>query len=314
MKKVIALLPLLLPLAASAQEKIYLKSQKAPLEGTITEIGLNEIKYRPSDAQQLVMSIDKQDLVKIVYQSGRTQFFTDPLQDFSYYKGQKKYIVKVGLLSPLFGYTDLYLEHSQKPGRSVEFQANVIGLGKNLLYERDYDQFRNNDRKMDQKGFSVGAGMKFLRLPDYNTGQLKLRHILQGSYIKPAISIGYYQRNFTTYTTTGMPPYYNTVRKGIVTGNVSVALGKQWVLDNTLSIELYGQIGLGFDNYQSVRERIISDASGSPVDYYMSDDGAHSNFGHLKTGRDDLGLTLNCGLKVGYLFNWKKPKGEQPGQ
>lgn len=306
MKKTLALLALMVCItaAAIAQEKIYLTTQKAPLEGTVTEIGVSEIKYRPSDADQLIMVLDKQEVVKIVFKSGRVQYFTDPMQDFNYYKGQRRNAVKVGLLSPVFGFTDIYLERAVKPGRSTEFQLNAIGLGKNIYYDNMDRNFNSQDIYIDQRGASIGAGIKFVRVPDFNTGNLKLRHIMQGGYIKPAINIGYYQRNFIAYDQFS-PNGYKLERKGVFTSNISVTLGKQWILDNSFSIEIYGNLGLGIDNFRKQQQKMLDD-NGSPS--YLNDMNVpYSNFGYTRFGRDDIGLTLGGGVKIGYLFNWKKP-------
>jgi hypothetical protein len=307
MKRLFALVALMacFTVSAFAQEKIYIKSQKAPLEGTIIEIGVSEIKYRPSDAEQLVMVVEKEDVVKVVFKSGRVQYFADVMQDFTAYKGQRRNIAKVGLLSPVFGYTDFYLEHADKPGRSMEYQLSIIGLGKNIYYDNSY--YSPRELFINQRGASIGAGIKFVRVPDFNTGRLKLRHIMQGGYIKPAITVGYYQRDLISYyydPSIGIDQY-NTKRKGIFTSNISISLGKQWILDNTISIEIYGSLGMGFDNFRSSQEKFVKDNGGSSP--YVNDENIpYTNFGYTRFGRGDLGLTMAGGLKIGYLFNWKK--------
>ncbi|GAA4455022.1 hypothetical protein [Rurimicrobium arvi] len=290
-------------LSASAQEKIYLKNQKEPISCTVREIGTTEIKYTPSDAEQLVIAVPRNDVEKIVFKSGRTQYFTDPLNDFSYYKGQKKWAVKAGLFSPALGYTDLYLEKSIKPGRSIEFQGTIIGLGKNRTYYNSYTSYQNSN--MNQRGFSVGVGYKVLKMPDFELANRKMMHILQGSYIKPSVSIGYYQKNFvTTDYTTGS---YSLVRKGVVTSHIAIAFGKQWILDNTIAIDVYGMAGLGIDNYRSQQMKVQNEVNG-PATYVSDDVVPYSNFGYTRFGRGSTGVTLGAGVKVGYLFNCKKPK------
>jgi len=294
-----------LSVSAMAQDKIYVKTQKAPLEGRIVEMGINEIKYKPKDAEYMVTVIEKQDIVKIVYESGRTENFTDPLDDFKYYMGQNKNVVKIGLLSPLFGFTDIYYERALKPGRSVEGQINIIGLGQNIRYN-SLSGNGNDDMRVNQKGASVGIGMKFLRLPDYNTGRLRLRHILQGSYLKPVVNIGYYKRDFIQEDQ-NMGTYKMT-QKGIVTGNLGIILGKQWVYDNTLSLELYGMLGIGYDNFRTVQQKMINDAGNTWLDDRSV---PYPNFGYTRFGTNDVGLTLGGGIKIGFLFHFKKDKEKE---
>lgn len=286
-----------------AQEKLYLKNQKEPISCKVSEININSIKYHPNDADQLLIEVSKAEVEKIVFKSGRVQVFTDPLEDFNFYKGQKRWIAKVGLLSPAFGYTDLYLEKSIRPGKSVEFQANIIGLGKNITY---YNSYVNSDNlHINQRGASIGAGMKVLRLPDFELSNRKLLHILQGSYLKPAISLGYYQRDFIVSDPINYT--YSTKTKGIMTSQISVTVGKQWILDNTFSLEIYGLVGLGVDNFRHQQNRIKKDNSNG--NSYLEDENIpYQNFGYTRFGRGDVGVAIGGGLKIGYLFNCKKSK------
>lgn len=305
MKQLCILLMILTGLSGlvSAQEKIYMKHQKEPISCTVKEIGISEIKYTPSDADQLIIAVPKGDVEKIVFKSGRTQYFSDPLNDYAYYNGQRKYALKAGLFSPALGYTDLYLEKSLKPGRAVEFQATLIGLGRNRTYYNNYTNYQNSN--MNQRGFSVGVGFKALRMPDFEPGNRRMMHILQGSYIKPAVSVGYYEKNFvaTDQNTGG----FSLVKKGVVTSHISISLGKQWILDNAISIEVYGSTGIGIDNYRTQQMKAATDVNGTGA--YLADDVLpYANFGYTRFGRGSTGVTVGAGVKVGYLFNTKKSK------
>ncbi|MDI9320187.1 MAG: hypothetical protein QM530_06875 [Phycisphaerales bacterium] len=314
MKKIIALLAciFLFEAYAQAQETIYLNNQKEPIECQVVEINSTEVKYKPADAEQLVVGVNKSEVHKIVFKSGRVQYFTDPLKDFSYYKEQKKWIAKVGILSPVSGFTDFYLEKSLKPGKSLEFQVNITGLGKNvpILGSGIQNGNSNEDIFYDQKGFSAGLGLKVLRMPDFELANRKIMHILQGSYIKPNVILGYYQRNMLYNDPTNNID--KTKVKGVVTALVSITLGKQWILDNTISIDIYALIGLGIDNFRRQQAKTISDAGGiDPYEYnkYLP----YRNFGYTRLGRGDEGIAIGAGIKVGYLFHWKKPKKDMVG-
>ena len=72
MKKQLLLLALILTsVIAFSQDKIYTRLQIKPIDGEVVEIGTNEIKYKAPDRPSLVISIDKQDVVKIVYKNGQ---------------------------------------------------------------------------------------------------------------------------------------------------------------------------------------------------------------------------------------------------
>lgn len=297
--------------SASAQEKIYLKHQKDPIDCKVLEINSTEIKYAPSDADGLQIGVSKNDVYKIVFKSGRVQYFTDPLQDFSYYKGQKRWIGKFGVLSPAFGFTDLYLEKSVKPGKSVEFQVNIIGLGQRLEYQNWYGYGGQIKTYVNQRGASIGAGIKFLKMPDFETSNRKLVHILQGSYLKPTVSIGMYQRDFFFYETPIAGPYNPSIitqKKNVFTSQIALQTGKQWILDNTFCIDLYALVGLGIDNFRQNQNTPPSDVSGGTFVSIIEENMPYSNFGATRIGKGGAGLILGGGIKMGFLFNTKKTK------
>ncbi len=287
-----------------AQEKLYLKTQREPIDCQITEINTAEVKYKPSDAEQLTIGVSINDVDKIVFKSGRVQYFRDPLKDFNFYKGQKKWNLKFGLLSPASGFTDFVLEKSVKPGRSVEYQLNVIGLGKNVnITSQLYGT--NQELMFDQMGASVGIGLKVLRMPDFQTTNRRLQHILQGGYLKPAVQLGYYQRNFVYYDPNTF--LLTTRKQGVVNTMISMTIGQQWILDNTFSIDIYGLIGIGFDNFRRQQFNLAQEVNPSDPSSYL-DQMPYRNFGYTRFGRGDAGVALGGGLRLGYLFNTKKKK------
>ncbi len=287
---------------AAAQDKIYTTTQKAPIEGEVTEVGVGEIKYKPTGRPFPVVTLDKQDVVKIVYGNGEVFMINNPLKDFAVYSGQHKWNAKLDVLSPLLGYTNLFLEHSVKPGRSMEYQLNIIGLGKDQQLQ--YSGYNGNyiqGATFNAQGIGLGIGAKFLRLPDYVNGQIRLRHILQGSYIKPAISASFYSRNFVGTDVYGTP---ELVRKSVYAIQPNLSIGRQFILDNTISLELYGTIGYSFDNVRS-QERTVQNDRMQPV-YISIDNSPFNGFGYTRFSSGDFGLTLNAGIRVGYLFDFKK--------
>jgi hypothetical protein len=287
---------------ASAQDKIYTTTQKAPIEGEVTEISVAEIKYKPTGRPFPVTTLDKQDVVKIVYANGEVFMVNNPLKDFAVYGDQRRWNAKLDLFSPLLGYTNLFLEHSVKPGRSIEYQLDLIGLGKDqYINYPNYNGTSYPDAKFGARGIGLGYGIKFLRLPDYVNGQVRLRHILQGSYLKPAISAAYYSRNFIGSDLFGVPTLQ---RKPVFDINPNITFGRQFILDNTISLELYGTIGYSVDNVRATDKSVQNDRTGPT---YISDDSSPFNaFGYTRFSSGDFGLTLNGGIRVGYLFNVKK--------
>jgi hypothetical protein len=281
------------------QDKIYTKLQKNPIEGEVTEISVNEVKYKPLGRPFPVVTIDKQDVIKVVYKNGQVFMISNPLQDYTVYQDQHKWNLKLNLLSPLLGHTQLFLERSKKPGRSIEYELNLIGLGKDQALQND---FLSGDVKYEARGAGVGIGLKFLRLPDYVNGQVRLRHIMQGSYIKPAISLDVYSRNFIASRQGGG---FVTERKTVFAIHPHITFGRQWIMDNTVSIELYGLVGYAIDNVRANEKSLVDDTGQFPT--YIPNL-PFNGFGYTRFQKDDFGLTLGLGLRIGFLFDWKKEK------
>lgn len=291
---------------AFAQDKIFTTTQKAPIEGEVVEVALNEIRYKPTGRPNPIISVDKQDVVKIVYGNGEVFMINNPLKDYGVYTGQHKWNAKLDLLSPVLGYTNLFLEHSIKPGRSVEYQLNLIGLGKDQNLYADYWGGSSVDQPTFQaKGAGIGIGMKFLRLPDYVNGQVRLRHILQGSYIKPNISLSYYTRNFLGRDSFGVQ---TTERKPVFAVNPNITFGRQFILDNAVSLEIYASVGFSIDNVRQQEENVRNDSQ-FPYPYYYSPE-PFNGFGYTRFSDGNMGLTLGAGIRVGYLFDFKKQESK----
>lgn len=287
---------------ALAQDRIFTTTQKAAIEGEVVEVTTTEIKYKPTGRPFPMTSLEKQDVIKIVYANGEVFMITNPLKDYAVYNGQHRWNIKMDLLSPLLGYTNLYLEHSQKPGRSVEYQLNLIGAGKNQQLYNSYYGYAKA-AYMDAYGAGLGIGMKFLKLPDYVNGSVRLRHVLQGSYIKPSISASFYSRRF--FTVLPNDEIY-IVRKPVYSVTPTVTVGKQFILDNTISIELFGTVGYSFDNVRRQQKAVRNDRMSQPYWYY--DNEPFNNFGSTRFSSGDMGLALNGGIRIGYLFDFKKQK------
>ncbi|WP_411274391.1 hypothetical protein [Daejeonella sp.] len=78
------LLLILLGLAAAAQsqDKIYKKGGEI-IEARITEVGTDEIKYKIfSDQSGPMYSLDKDRIIKVVYENGRVETYQSNLCDF----------------------------------------------------------------------------------------------------------------------------------------------------------------------------------------------------------------------------------------
>lgn len=293
MKKTIYLLTvtLLFSIQAFSQDKIYKKNGEI-VEAKVIEIGETEIKYKVfTDQDGPIYAVDKDRLTKIIYQSGREETYQNSLRDTSLYTDQAKKTIKLNFLSPLLGYTQLSYEQNIKPGRSYELTVGIIGLGKRQKTE-DYNYYSNGTTTYNKyyrkaAGAFVGAGYKFVKLPNFVRNGDKYSHILQGAYAKPELMLGAYSQ--VSPENSFYEPSVNMLneKETVLFGAFIINLGKQWILGDSFLIDIYGGIGYGADNQDN-----------STYDSYNGNHFALNIAG-------DSGIGFTGGLKVGLLLNKK---------
>lgn len=261
-----------------AQDKIY-KKDKSIIECKITEIGLNEVKYKESfEDDGPIISIAVDQLIKVELASGRVIEFKDPMTDPASYADNKKTALKLHFLSPAFEHLTFSYERSIKPGRSFESQFGLIGVGFNT------DEFNRSS------GISLGAGYKFMRTPDFYSQRMKYAHILKGSYIKPEVLLSIYQ-NESTYDDYSSPtPTLVKDKQDIVAGAFLINIGKQIVYDNFFLIDYSFGIGYGFSTQE---ERDYFDYYGPSQRIY--------HYGFI-LGNSPNPLVFSAKVKVGILL------------
>lgn len=281
---------------AQAQDKIYKKGGEV-IEAKIIEIGVDEIKYRLFNvADGPVYTIEKDRIIKVIYDNGRVETYQSNFKDEELYADQKKMALKINFLSPLLGFTALSLEKSMKPGRSYEYTLGIIGLGKRQ--QADIFSSSSNVVYREQAGAYVSAGYKFIKLPDFTSRGSKFSHVMQGTYIKPEAMFGVFSSNryFSTFNSqTGSRNGYE--KKTTVFGGALVNLGKQWIFSDVFLVDVYGGVGYNINNDKNT----IINTGTETVSYEYN--GYH--YGMVSTG-DGSGLGLTSGIRIGILLG-KKP-------
>ena len=280
-----------------AQDKIYKKGGEV-IEAKIIEIGVDEIKYRLFNvAEGPVYTIEKDRILKVIYDNGRVETYQSNFKDAELYADQKKMALKINFLSPLLGFTAFSLEKSMKPGRSYEYTLGIIGLGKRQRADLfNFDD--NNPVYRQQGGAYVSAGYKFIKLPDFTSRGAKFSHVMQGTYIKPEAMFGVFSSNryFSSFT----PP--NNFKSGYrkkttVFGGAIVNLGKQWIFSDVFLVDVYGGVGYNINNEKNT----VANTGTENVSYEFN--GYH--YGMVSTA-DGSGLGLTGGIRIGILLG-KKP-------
>jgi len=254
----------------SAQDMI-LKKNNEIIHCKIKEVGLDEIKYQlPDYPADVIFSIDKDKLTKVIFENGKELEFQKEMTNPVNYEDNKKNALKIDFMSPISGNTTLYYERSLKPGRSVEAGIGLIGLG----IQRDEES---------AAGLFLKGGYKFIKDPDFYLRGMRYAHVLKGSYVKPELMFGFYNRNYTQHHWDSWYNY-NPVRKSetVVSGAIQIVFGKQWVFDNAFLVETYNGIGYGFTSMN--RDNF------NPYHYGYS------------VGGGKFPFSYSYGLKIGFLY------------
>lgn len=287
MKKVTFLLLLShAALFVHAQDKIY-KLKGTVVNAKVIEIGTDEIKYTLFDHPEgPVYVVEKSTLKMIVYEDGRVEKFHSSFKDPGNYEGQLNKAVKINFLSPLLGYTQLSFEKSISPLKSYELGVGIIGAGKNTQIDNYYINGQYETYRRNAIGGFVEAGYKFNKLPNFFSKGTRMTHIMQGSYVKPTATLGFYTDNVVDYKTG------NAVleKRNNLFGAIILNFGHQWVFGDKFLIDLYYGLGYAFDNTKR------DDGNG----YYYSDE-IYNHFVIQKAG-PGANLGINGGLKIGLLI------------
>ncbi len=205
-------------LASFAQQDTLIKRTDERIVCKVKEVGTDEVKYL-LPGSDIVMVIDKNEVARIITAGGTVMNFTDSMKDLKPFETQKKNLIKVGVLSPLLGYTSIIYERSLKPGASLEFAVGVIGAGRKI-------------GTYTSEGASFRLGYKFIKSPDFYLKGMRYAHLLKGSYFRPEIATSFYRRH----------------AKDIFSGAILFNVGNQWVFDDLIAVDLYVGVGYGYSS------------------------------------------------------------------
>ena len=286
MKKIIlSLLVILFTTQLFAQDKIY-KLKGSVINVKVIEIGTDEIKYKLFDNPDgPIYVVDKSTLNRIEFADGRVEKYKLSYKDPENYEGQLTKAIKINFLAPLLGYSQFSFEKSISPLKSYELGVGIIGAGKNEQIDDYYFNGTYQPYKRNAFGGFVEAGYKFNKLPNFFSKGVRMSHIMQGSYVKPTATLGFYTDNAVNYKT-GNPVLE---KRSNVFGAIILNFGHQWVFGDKFLVDLYYGFGYAFDNVKANNN-----------DYFYSSN-LYNHFVIQKTGTG-ANLGLSGGLKVGLLI------------
>ncbi len=316
MKKLIVLLSLITlnTLIVQAQDKLYLKGERNPLDVKVLEIGPSEIKVEDRE-NDVVQVYDTYDINKIIYANGRVQKFENlNEQNIDRYREMNFNAFSVDMTGAFFNMLRISYDRIIKPGLSYELAASYIGLspGRDIAFygTQDPNTYRwSNTLAQQTSGFRIEGGMKAIRLPNFVSGRIRYRHLLQGSYLKPWAAFEYVSQNYVDslyYKPNSTYLECDYQKLSYPSMNLGLDFGRSWVASNRVLVDLYFGVGYSFSGFKKVNTRPTQDdyiGPGYIADSYDDTRG----YGYLRTQPNrTASFILRFGVKAGYVFNWKK--------
>lgn len=268
-----------------SQDKIY-KLKGTVINAKVIEIGTDEIKYKLfENPDGPVYVVDKSTLNRIEFANGKVEKYTSSFKDPQNYEGQLTKAIKFSFLSPLLGYAQFSFEKSVSPLKSYELGLGIIGAGKNYQIDNYYVNGQYQPYKRNAFGVFVDAGYKFNKLPNFFSKGTRMTHVMQGTYIKPTATLGFYKDNALSYKT-GNPVIEN---RHNIFGAIILNFGRQWVFGEKFLVDLYYGVGYAFDNTKNDNSN----------NYYS--DNLYNHFVIQKAG-SGANLGFSGGVKIGLLI------------
>lgn len=282
MKKItFSFVAIILVLNLFGQDKIYKKSGPV-INAKVIEIGPDVIKYTLTDSPDgPVYVVEKASLKSITYADGRVEKYQVSYKDPANYEGQLTKAIKVNFLAPLLGYSEIGYEKSVTPLKGYEVNLGIIGAGKNLGIDYYWVNGENKPYRRNAFGLFGDYGYKFKKLPTFFNRGSRMTHIMQGNYVKPTVTAGYYTDHALNYK-------YNTEpsleKRNNLFGAITLNFGNQWVFGEKFLVDGFWGFGYAFDN-QKNNENYFDDMR----NHFAIQGAAGSGFG------------MTFGLKVGLL-------------
>ncbi|MCK5824997.1 MAG: hypothetical protein KAG96_06275 [Ichthyobacteriaceae bacterium] len=254
-----------------AQDKIY-KNSGDVIDCEIVNVEGDFIRYYYSTKPTIIFNIEKNTLTKVVFKTGEVVDYTTNNQNIISdkkfnYSNTKTNAVKINFISPLYGSTEITYEKNIRPGKSWETALGIIGLG-------------NDPGDTSPLGVYVKVAHKFITSPDFYANRHSYAHIMKGAYVAPEVGVRYVQYNKTTYVYNNIGSNEIVKKEEVFSVALMLKLGKQWVIDNSLLIDLYG--GLGYGNASDKHQDFVP-------------------YGFVVAPRE-FPIAFTWGVRVGYVF------------
>lgn len=279
MKKLILILVSILAYQSTIAQDVIQQNDGKRLKVKITELADGYVKfYHFEDPDKVEIKMNRSLIKEIKFEYGRKEQTIEPGLNEAYFVNDKRNNIKLNFLGIAGGSTILSYERGLNPFSSVEGSVKLHGVGV-------------GDEAKNKSGFGIEGAykMKFGKL--FGKGDYRPKHLLNGFYLKPGLGFSAAKTkvwvgssyNTVTNTTTNI---YSDKEYNYFHGGLDI--GKQWILNNKLSLEPYA----GLHYYGGKNEEKDSPCQSCAEQFSISD-------GNMSGSRNSAG---RFGINIGYLF------------
>lgn len=274
-----------------AQDTIVKKDGQIIISKVI-EISPTEIKYKNWDnLDGPVHVIYREDVRKIKYANGKEEIILPDIYSTNQEAEiiNKTQAVKLGFFAPLNNHLELGYERMLKMTTNAETKIGFIYPFMKKVFDNDI------------RGAYLRFGFKFLVGQDYYIRGMRFVHPLKGRYIKTELTYVYFRNNNTTV---GYVQQYKPLQGDVVynAGAINLIYGRQFILGNLLTLDLYIGLGYGIAGYKITDYN--SNIGTSSIDFYDFSDPANC-YAYMHMG-NNFPLTITSGIALGYIFGSRK--------
>ncbi len=224
--------------------------------------------YNFDDPEKVEITISRGLISKIDFEYGKTEVETAPGLDESYYVDDNINNILVNVTSIASKSTTVGYERSLDVYSSISGYISIHGVGS------------GNANNVDKSGFSIEGNYKVKTGSIFKRNRYRPPHILEGFYLRPDLG---YTKNEITYDKDSN--YKSVEDYSYFYGGVD--LGKEWIFNNRISLDLYGGINFfGGDYSYTTNTETTTD------DPYIED-------GNMVGSN---GTAFRYGLQIGFVF------------
>jgi len=251
----------------SAQDIIKQKNGEE-LEVRIVELADDYvIYYHFEDPNEVQVKMNRSLIREVEFEYGRKETEVTPGADESYYVDDKRNNLKLNFSAIANTASILTYERAIDSKSSWEASIAAHGLGVNNEEERS--------------GFGMNAAYKLKFGGLFKKDDYRPAHLLHGGYLRP--NLGFNSISFDNPTWL----FDEYEKYSYLHGGFDI--GKEWILNNTLSLDLYG----GFHYYGGTFTQIDNPSCESCETYEDINDGNLSGSSNV---------AAKYGLQIGFLF------------